>query len=290
MIVGFPKSAKTGSLAALANAGFKLRIIDFDGNLEPLLTFVKPEYLGNIDAVTLQDDKKAAVNTLEQKGKPSAYMQAFRLMDEWKYTDEDGTEVNLGRSKDWGPDTVLVLDTLTSMGDAAFANVLFRNNRNSSNTRDSDWGAAMADQDAFIDRLTSPSNRFHVLALAHLKLVGASDVRSGDTDLTKELKERTADLIPTRYYPSALGKQLPPLIGRHFPTLLLAESVPTRTGVKYTLNAIPRKELDLGMPAAEIPTDMTVGDGLVKVFEALTPGIKWCLSPENNPVVNEELK
>ncbi len=146
----------------------------------------------------------------------------------------------------------------------------------------------MADQDAFIDRLTNPSNRFHVIALAHLKLVGASDVRSGDTDLTKDLKERTADLIPTRYYPSALGKQLPPLIGRHFPTLLLAESVPTRQGVKYTLNAIPRKELDLGMPAAEIPTDMTVSDGLVKVFGALTPGIDWCLAPENN-VVTEKL-
>src|ERR1700692_1276245 len=34
MVVGYPGTAKTGSLASLLNAGFKIRMLDYDGNIE----------------------------------------------------------------------------------------------------------------------------------------------------------------------------------------------------------------------------------------------------------------
>ena len=51
MLLGFPGSGKTGSLAPLANAGFKLRILDFDGNLDPMLRRLTPQ--GPIVSISL---------------------------------------------------------------------------------------------------------------------------------------------------------------------------------------------------------------------------------------------
>lgn len=288
MVVGFPKSGKTGSLCSLIDAGFKVRVLDFDGNTEPLFAYVKDaSKLANVDIVRLEDDTKAGNTGPSVRGKPEAYVAGYRLMDHWKYTDEDGEEVDLGMPKNWGPDTILVLDTLTSMGDACMRNVISRNGRQIATLNDQ--YAAQNDQDAFIDKLTSAKHRFHVVALSHLKLVGARDVAPGDSELTKDLKERAAEHTPTRYYPSALGKQLPPLIGRHFPTILLAENKVARNGtVTQTLSAIPRNDLDLGAPAVDLPSDMTIKDGLLTVFEKLTSGVEWCLDPANNPDVQEK--
>ncbi len=59
-------------------------------------------------------------------------------MDRWKYT-EDGEEVDLGASKDWGPDTVVVLDSLTAMGTAAFRRQMSLMNKTPLNTTQQLW-------------------------------------------------------------------------------------------------------------------------------------------------------
>ncbi len=43
MQLGYPGAGKTGSWACLANAGYQLRIIDLDHNLDPLLEFIDEE-------------------------------------------------------------------------------------------------------------------------------------------------------------------------------------------------------------------------------------------------------
>lgn len=269
MLVGHPGAGKTGALACLANAGFKLRILDFDGNLEPLLMHTKPEFLQNIDAVFLEDRTKGGPQFTEIVGQPKAFITALRLMDEWKYTEADGTEVNLGKSSEWGDDTVVVMDSLTTMGDAAMNRARASLNKTRMNTTDGTWGLAMDEQAAFIERLTSGSNRHHVIVLSHLKMIGPKEVRKGDDDVSKEIKERLVDLVPTRYFPSALGWQLPQKIGAAFPTIILLEPEYRGNSAKRKLRTLPRAELDLKVPAPDLPVDLDVSDGLLKVFQAL---------------------
>ena len=60
MIVGYPGAGKTGALACLANAGYKLRILDFDGNLEPLLDNLDDRAVPLVDAIHFEDELRSA--------------------------------------------------------------------------------------------------------------------------------------------------------------------------------------------------------------------------------------
>ena len=120
LLVGYPGSGKTGSLVSLLNAGFKMRVLDFDGNLEPVFTFAQRDKLANLDILQLKgaDAVKMGSHVIEANGVPHAFADAVRAMDRWTYKRGEET-IDLGSSKDWGPDTVVVLDSLTSMGEAA---------------------------------------------------------------------------------------------------------------------------------------------------------------------------
>lgn len=272
MIAGYPGTGKTGALVSLINAGYKLRILDFDGNIDPLLLYADEDKLINVDIVHLQDDLKEAGGYIGVNGLPTAFTRALKLMDSWKYKDEDGTEVDLGRSKDWGPDTIVVVDSLTRMGHAAFRRALSLLNRTPANVTQQVWQLAMKEQEAFIDKLTNASNDFHVIVLAHLTIISPKDIQKDDADLTKDIKEQIAELIPSRLFPNALGQKLPPIIGGYFPTLLLAEAEHKGSSVTRKLKTQTRPDLDLKIPAKDFPASVDVSDGLLKVFNALTAG------------------
>lgn len=266
-LCGYPGSGKTGSLAALANAGYKLRVLDFDGNADPLLHFVDDRALPNVDIVTLEDELRSADKYVEPVGIPQAFNTALKMMKHWKYTDADGEEVDLGRSADWGSDTVVVLDSLSSMGDAAFYRAMKCANRNPHNMTRQLWGSAMADQDGFVRILRSANSRYHLVVLAHLKLVGPEDIEQNDDDLTKDLKEKVADVVPTKLFPWALGSKLSPRIGGRVPTLVMAEQK-GGARARRILSTAPRDDIDLKVPA-KVAGELPIEDGLLTIFEAL---------------------
>lgn len=278
LIVGFPGAGKTGALASLANMGYKIRFLDFDGNTEPLLKFTKPEFLKNIDIQTFEDKLRVGQKFIESAGIPQAFTNALKAMDRWKYTDEDGEEVDLGQSKDWGCDTIVVLDSLTAMGNASLMRVENLLNKTPLNRTQQVWGVAAAEQEKFIEKLTAKSNRFHVIVLAHMKMIGPKDIAASDSELTKDLKERAGELIQTRYFPSALGWALPQTIAQHFPTTLSIE-LKHKGGDKMerVIRTIPRPDLDIKVPAPNLPDKLDITDGLATIFKAITPPLETCL-------------
>ncbi len=269
MLVGFPGTGKTGACAALANAGFKLRVLDFDGNLEPLILFTDNDKLKNIDILSFEDKLRSGQKFVEVAGLPTAFGNAFKALDRWKYTDEDGENIDLGQSKEWGSDTVIILDSLTAMGIAAKRRAMAMLNKTPLNTTQQCWGLAMQDQEGLIERLTSPLNRHHVIVTAHLKMIGPKDITPSDDPLTKELKEKAAEVVSTRLFPSALGVALPPQIGGHFPTLLLCETEFKAGKARRVIRTVPRPELDLKVPAPNVPATLPLEDGLLTIFKAL---------------------
>jgi hypothetical protein len=271
LLIGYPGTAKTGCLAALLNAGFKMRYIDFDGNLDPLINYSDPSRLHDLDAVFLEDKMRAGGRFMEPVGIPHAFADALKLMDEWKYTDEEGKEVNLGSSKDWGPDTVVVLDSTTKLGDACMRRAMKLLNRTPDKMSQQVWGLAIQEQGAFLEKLTSPTNRFHIIVIAHLKIVSPREVLKDDDRLTATIKEEQAELVPTRLYPSVLGHAFPQFVGAEFPIIIEAEKV-TKGGVtKRTLNTSPKVFLDLKCPMPNIPAQLPIESGMLTLFKALSP-------------------
>lgn len=283
LLVGFPGSGKTGSLASLVNAGFKMRMIDFDGNYEPLIQHILPARLGNLDIVHLSDDYFISKGPVENVGIPRAFSNAFSLMDEWKYKDADGTEVNLGKSKNWGPDTIVVLDGLTGLNDAAMNRSRKMQNKTLMDTADRTYNLAMAEELAFIKKFTSNYNGFHSITLSHLKMVGPKDVRKGDTDIAKDIKEQVNALIETKYYPNVLGWGMPQQIGGEWPAILLAEKKTIGNKVHRYIKDVSGAELDLKFPAmAALPDKLSIETGMLEVFKTL--------SPRSVALVEEQLK
>lgn len=271
MLVGYPGAGKTGSLSCLLNAGFKIRFLDFDGNLEPLILHADPAKLDNLDVLHFEDKMRIGQGFHEPIGIPTAFADALKAMDHWKYKDESGQEVDLGHSKDWGPDTIVVLDSLTAMGEASMKRAMKLMNKTPMNNTDRVWGLAMAEQAEFIKRLTSTNNRHHVIVLAHLKMIGPKDIRSGDNQLTQKIKEEVGSLIETRLFPSALGWQLPQQIGGEFPTLLEVTTKIKAGKVSRVIRTLPRPELDVKLPASITESELDISDGMLHIFKALSP-------------------
>lgn len=292
MIAGYPGTAKTGMISSLANAGYKIRMIDYDGNSQSLLTYTDKDKLSNIDIVYLEDKMRNGDRFIETTGIPTAFKMGLDLMDEWKYKEPDGTQINLGRSKDWGCDTIVVLDSITSMGLASFRRQQSLSNKTPLNTTEQVWGLAMAQQEAFIEKLTSEVNNFHVIVTAHLKIVGPKDLRKEDEDITKAIKSELQELIPNRLFPSALGKALPPVIGGHFPILIEASNEFKAGGVKRIIRTVPRQELDLKLPSKLSFDKADITNGLARIFAELAPPLEACGSKGEVvlPLTTEEKK
>lgn len=273
LIVGYPKAGKTGGLAPLLNAGFKMRFLDLDGNYEPLLNYADEDKLTNLDILSFEDQiaMSAGNQFATVVGKPMAYANALNALDHWKYKEADGTEVDLGRSKDWGPDTIVVLDSLTALGQAAFNRSMHLQNKTPLTITDRVWGFAMSEQLNFIKRLMSTANQHHTIVLAHLKMLGPKEIRKGDDVVTQQAKTELADLIATRYYPNALGRELPQNIGAEFPMIVEMKNKVVNRKEKHIITTVAREELDLGVPNAAIPAELEIHDGMIRLFETLSP-------------------
>mgnify|MGYP003392999573 CR=1 FL=1 len=281
LITGYPGAGKTSSLASIANAGFKLRILDFDGNPESVIQYTKPELRGNIDVISFEDKLAMLGGFIGVAGIPNAFPAAFKALDDWRYEDADGEAdktgkkwISLGSSRDWGSDTVVVLDGLTGLSSAAMAHARAILNKTPLNTTRACWGLAAANVEAFISRLTSMQNKHHVVVISHLKIIGPEGEQDGDSDFTKELKEAKAGIIPTRLFPSAIGRQLPQNVAGHFPVVIAAEAKAYGGKVRRVLVASARPDQDTKLPIADLDKlgDLPIETGLWDIFQAL--GVK----------------
>lgn len=270
-LIGFPGSGKTGSIAALANAGYKIRMLDFDGNADSLLSYLDDRALENVDIITFTDrmvDK--GKKGIMPKGIPTAFTGALQTMrDGWKSTDASGNEVDLGNPEDWGSDTIVVVDSLTKVGEASRNRVLHEANRTSRNSTRQTWGAAMDDQMRFLEIIADRSNGYHVLVTAHLKLFGPKAIEKDDDDTTQEIKRELIELVPHRYFPAMLGTARLPELGGQLPIIVLAEAKAVGHKTKRVLVTEPRPEVDVKVPAKDLPRELPIGTGMLDIFKAL---------------------
>lgn len=264
--MGHPGTAKTGSLAALANAGYNLRVLDFDGNLESLIAFTAPEARARVEVVTLEDDLKGGDRFVEVKGEPTAFRRALQLLDNWKYDD-----VNFGPVKSWGRNEILVIDTLTGLGRAAMRRALFVNNRTIHTRRIQDWGVAISDQEAVVEKITSMAVPCHVIVFSHVKLVGPKFQEENDDNETSvgKVNKQIAETVPVRWYPSAIGQGLPTTIGEHFGVVVSYELIERGGKVQRMMRTAARADLDIKVPDTHIPPLLPVESGLLTIFEAI---------------------
>ena len=204
LFVGDSGAGKTGALASLAAAGFKIRILDLDNGVDVLCDLLSSDKypkdaIDNVESVTITEPMKNVGGKLVPF-KASVWQRVASMLSDWK----DG-DINHGSVTTWDTNTVLVIDSLTMLSDAALSYILAMNSRLGQHPHQSDWGLAQNLVENLLRMLYDESVKCNVIVNCHIKPMGDENG-------------------PERYYPNTLGKALPPKVGRYFNTMLLAQT------------------------------------------------------------------
>lgn len=243
LLEGDSGSGKTGALTSLVAAGYSLRILDMDNGLETLKTFVSkecPNNLPNVEFRTLRDRYKSSPLGPIVEGTPKAFVDALKMLDRWRY---DG--IDLGSPATWGSETIVVIDSLTFLSDAAFE---WAKGLNPSAKDPRQWyGTAQDAIEKVLAMLTSVSFETNVIVISHIKYMETPDGTKG--------------------YPTAVGSALSPVIPRYFNSVAMCRT--SATG-RRTIHTATTGTVDLKNPKPfEMAKEYPIATGLADFFSVL---------------------
>ncbi len=244
LLIGNSGAGKTGSLISLLRAGYTIRMLDMDNNCDSLIELCKhenPSLLEKLDVVSLRDKFRASQTMgVEVAGQPRAFVDMLKLLNKW----DDGSV-----PAEWGRDTVFVIDTLNSVGRAAFH---WAKGMNPTSKDPRQWYAAGQDTlKTLLEMVTSPDFHPHVIVTSHIDLV--------------EMPDGTV-----QGFASSLGKALGPQIAKTFPSLILCEKKGAGKNVRRTISTVPTALLDLKNPKPfALEDSYPLDTGMATIFEKL---------------------
>lgn len=251
LLVGNSGSGKTGALASLAKAGYNLRIADFDAGADILVNLLSPfpEAMARVHVQTFTDKLKPTGAMILPDGVPTALNRALNQLNRWKDADAD-----FGPVTTWGSQDVLAIDSLTFAGLAAMRLVLAMNGRSGQHPWQSDWGQAMEMLENLLALLYSDAIKCNVVVTSHLTF------QEEESSLGKA----------SMAFPSALGKKLPPKVGRYFNTVIMAETKGSGSSAKKILRTQSVGVIELKTSApGRVPPELPLETGLATLFEIL---------------------
>lgn len=225
--VGNSGSGKTGALVSLVKAGYRLRIYDLDNGLDALINEIKvqcPDKLDAVEAMQFRDKYVFTASGPMVKGTPKALNDCLKALEKW----DDGTDPST-----WGPDTILVLDSLTALGRAAFAwaNQLHMGTAKGKEPR-LIFGEAQRVIERTLETLTAPSFGTNVIVTTHI-----------------DMREQPDGTV--KGWPSSIGEALGPKIAGFFNTMLIYETSGSGANVKRKIKTLPTAIVDAKNPAPQ---------------------------------------
>lgn len=256
LLLGDSKSGKTTSLVSLVKADFKLRILDMDNLLGPLVGAIRdqcPAQIDNVEYRTLRDKYKPSPAGTVIDGKPKAWIASLNMLNEWKYTDEEtGEIIDYGRPSEWGDEAILVIDSLSRWCDAAydFHEVMAPRGRSGEADGRAIYGSSQDDVEKQLAGLTSKSFNTNIIVICH--------------GIYQTLPDQSVKI-----FPQGVGQKLSPKIPQYFPDYIRF----TKRAEKRTLQLNSDTMIDLAnsRPNA-LPKELSAETGLAEFFAILRGG------------------
>ncbi len=269
--VGIPGSGKTGATACLIKAGYRMIVVDFDNGVDILVNALKDDkealerlyYETFTDEMQLvkgqsrtSDDKFKPSAMIVTKGTPTAFTRALSGLTHWKFPVEAGSSetYDLGNIGDWGPDTIVMIDSLGFAGMAALRFVRQLNmHQLDTFTSQPDYGQAMDMLEGMLQLLYSESVKCHVIVNSHITFL--EDILKGS-------------LIGL---PRALGSKLPPKVGGYFNSIVHTTTVGAGKSAKRVIRIDSEGLVELKLPILPntLPSQLLLKDGLLTIFKTL---------------------
>ena len=243
ILIGNSGSGKTGALVSLM-PDYDLRILDMDNGIGTLANYAQaqcPDRLASVEFETYRDTYKAGPIGPTVDGAPRAFVRAMKALDKWPTDGSDPAE--------WGTGKVLVIDSLTQLGKAAYE---WAKGQQPSVKDPRLWyGAAGEVLDSFVATITDESFRTNVIISSHI------DWREDKQEVE-------------RGYVSAIGSALGRKLPRYVNTLVMMESKVQGKTQKRKLLTIPTATIDLKSAAPmRVSAEYPIETGLRDLFKDL---------------------
>lgn len=279
LILGTPKARKTSALVSLANSGRKIRYIDFDQNYAPLAKFTTDAGRKNIQRIACIDETTTDVEFNDSNGEvkivnkiinfTSWPLMVNALKGPWP---SDGSD-----PKEWGNESVVVIDSLTSMSRAAERGFQKMNGRDSGALR---WQEFRHVQEQVFEYLIHLGNTLKcpLVVLAHVQLNGPdlNPIEEIGTDRSAqdlqrkviEKKLEAAEIIDWSLGPISTGRAKSLILPSIFSGVIFAEPDEYGKGWLYTTS---RRGLQIGIPIPNVRNRYSVETGLQEIFDIWAP-------------------
>lgn len=289
-MVGPSGEGKTGALASLVCAGYKLRILDFDNgmdNLFHLLTEDVYRYAPIIRAkgidlnVAVRSEtitERMGMHRVEKRPVPrtaKGWDRCISMLDNWQETDPltgkpDPNAPPLGHIEKWENDCVLVFDTFSTLADMAFFHVQALNARLGARMEGFDYqrdiGGAQAILKNLLQMIYDPFIKCNVIINTHVVYV---DDSKGIASAPSRNPNKIT-LTDPKGYPMSIGRALSPIIGKYFNNVLTVASSGTGQSTKRLIWTVPKDGIRVKNAAhASIRPSYPVETGLAQIFAAL---------------------
>lgn len=266
-------AGKTGSLAALAAAGYNVRILDFDDKAEILKGFLfdkersiyrraRPGLWTQQQADTVMDRMRFVTMTehLTIKGSRAVprgdlWVRAMNQLNNW--TDGDDKPGNVAK---WPSTDILVIDSFSRFCEAAMNYHLSLNNRllegpRTGTSSNNDYNAIYKYIMEFINYIKSDEIKCSVIIIGHIVFMERAGAQ---TTVTKESKG----------FLQVFGKaMISPVISQHFPHVIRAKSTGIEPSVKHIILTNNDENVELITPAPlRVRKEYPLETGLAEYF------------------------
>jgi len=264
LVLGDSSAGKTGALAPLAAAGYKLRIIDVDNGLDILrdyLTNPKSPYVQQRKNIADFVEYETITDTMKQQGgrlvpvTAKAWTKVINLLDDWKTP-----TAAFGNIATWDENDVLVIDTLSILADKALQFILSLNLRLGQRPHQSDWGEAQQLIQGLLEKLYDDAVKCNVVVNCHIRYM---------EDQNKIM----------RCFPESAGKMLSPKIGRYFNSVVRVKTV----GTQHKIITVSDNFLELKTSSPlNVKPEYPISNGLAQLFADL----RSAPAPQSTNVIN----
>lgn len=261
LLVGDSGSGKTGGLASLVKAGYKLWIADYDNGMEILKNLLikmardekKPDmfYASRVDYETCKDPYTIEGNLVIPK-EAIAWAKGVKYM-------------NSVFQRPVGADDIAVMDSLSFAARMAMNYHLKINNRLKSPPWPADWNEAQGHVVRLVDMMTGGAP-CHLICTAHIAYTGGKEkvsIKQADGSTKTEI----IDHGPEKGLPAMVGKAINPIIGRFFNHTLLFRQVGAGSLVSRKIHTTTFENIELkNTNPGVIKPDYPLATGLADYF------------------------
>ena len=268
IVVGESGTGKTGALAGLVDAGYKVRLLDLDNGARIVRNLMQSgrynrANLKNFSSITFTE-KMRPINGRIVPVAATVWSKSMNAISHWR--DTDGND--FGDITTWGDDCVLAVDTLSTLGAAAFNHHRAMNGRLqgevSGNTWRRDIGTAQVYVEDFLKLIFDQTVRCNVVLNTHLtysKLNGQMP-----TEEEQAQAARDKHVIELYGFPSAIGKAAGPKMPKYFNDLLYVKLIGNNSMIYTTrMDNIGVKTSAPGIVKPSYP----IATGLADYFKAV---------------------